>query len=144
MEIELLQKIAHSIEQKESFHIVMNNKTRFTTRFNPHIQFKKNKSYEMAVVNFETYYSFPNITHEHSKLFYSPDAGVTWFLISVPEDSNKYIKQRIKQNGHDDSSVTLSANTNTLKAVLIIKKQLLIRLSFVQQIRSARQSKRHL
>ena len=44
MEIELLQKIAHNTEQKESFQIVVtDNKTRFTTRFNPHIQFKKNK-----------------------------------------------------------------------------------------------------
>ena len=127
MEIELLQKIAHNIEQKESFQIVVNNKTRFTTRFNPHIQFKKNKSYEMAVVNFETYYSFPNITHENSKMYYSPDAGVSWFLIVVPEgsydieDINRYIKQRIKQNGHDENGVTLSANTNTLKAVLILE-----------------------
>jgi len=32
MELELLQKIAHNIEPKESFQIVVNdNKTRFTT-----------------------------------------------------------------------------------------------------------------
>jgi len=38
MEIELLQEIAHNTEQKESFQIVVtDNKTRFTTRFNPHI-----------------------------------------------------------------------------------------------------------
>jgi len=55
MDIELLQKIAHNTEQKESFQIVVTEKkTRFTTRFNPHIQFKRNKSYEMALVNFET------------------------------------------------------------------------------------------
>ena len=52
MEFELLQKIAHNTEPKESFQIVVNdNKTRFTTQFNPHIQFKKNKSYEIALVN---------------------------------------------------------------------------------------------
>jgi len=51
---------------------------------------------------------------------------VIWYLIVVPEgsydieDINKYIEQMIKQNGHDDSSFTLSANTNTLKAVLIL------------------------
>jgi len=38
MEIELLQKIAHNMEPKESFQIVVtDNKTQFTTRFNPHI-----------------------------------------------------------------------------------------------------------
>jgi len=80
----------------------------------------------MALVNLETYYSFPNITHENLKMFYSPDAGVSWLLISVPEGSYdiediiKYIKQKIKQ-GRDDSSVTLSANTNTLKVFLILE-----------------------
>jgi len=49
------------------------------------------------------------------------------FHISVPEGSydieeiNRYIKQRIKQNGQDENGVTLSANTNTLKAVLILQ-----------------------
>jgi len=107
MEIELLQKIAHNTEPKESFQIVVtDNKTQFTTRFNPHIQFKKNKSYEMALVNLETYYSFPNITHENSKMFYSADNGVSWHHISVPEgsydidDINKYIKRVIHANGH--------------------------------------------
>ena len=45
MKLELLQKIAHNTEPKVSFQIVVNdNKTRFTTQFNPHIQFKKNKA----------------------------------------------------------------------------------------------------
>jgi len=71
MDIELLQKIAHKTEQKESFQIVVtDNKTRFTTRFNPHVRFKKNKGYEMALVNLETYYSFPSINHENSKMFF--------------------------------------------------------------------------
>jgi len=60
----------------------------------------------MALVNLETNYSFPNITHENSKLFYSPDAGGTWFLISVPEgsydikDINKHIKQSQRRLHH--------------------------------------------
>jgi len=94
----------------------------------------------MALVNLETYYSFPNITHENSKMFYSPDAGVTWYLIVVPEgsydieDINKYIKQRIKQNGHDDSSVTLSANT--LKAGLILENNYQVDFSSIDSISS--------
>jgi len=69
MERELLEKIAHNTEPKESFQIVVNdNKTRFITQFNPHIQFKKNKSYEIALVNLETDYSFPNITSENNHL----------------------------------------------------------------------------
>ena len=39
--MELLEKIALNTEPKDSFQIVVtDNKTRFTTRFNPHIQLK--------------------------------------------------------------------------------------------------------
>jgi len=52
---ELLEKIAHNTEPNESFQIVVNDtKTRFVTKFNLHIQFKKYKSYEIALVNLET------------------------------------------------------------------------------------------
>jgi len=127
MERELLEKIALNNEPKESFQIVVSdNKTRFTTQFNPHIQLKKNKGYEIALVNLETYYSFPNITEENCRFMYSPDEGQSWFVIFVPEgsydieDINKVIKQRITQNGHSNQ-ITISANTNTLKAVLILE-----------------------
>ena len=123
---QLLEKIALNTEPKESFQIVVSdNKTKFTTQFNPHIQLKKNKGYEIALVNLETYYSFPNITDDNNHFSYSPDAGETWFHIFIPEgsydieDINKVIQQTMKQYGHD-ASVTISANTNTLKAVLIL------------------------
>ena len=74
MERELLERIAHNTEPKESFQIVVSdNKTKFTTRFNPHIQSKKNKSYEIALVNLETYYSFPNVDTTNNHFSYSPD-----------------------------------------------------------------------
>ena len=114
MERELLEKIALNTEPKESFQIVVSdNKTRITTQFNPHIQLKKNKGYETALVNLETYYSFPNITEENSRFMYSPHEGQTWFVIFVPEgsydieDINNVIKQRITQNGHE----TIRENT---------------------------------
>ena len=88
MERELLEKIALNTEPEESFQVVVSdNKTRFTTQFNPHIQLKKNKGYEIALVNLETYYSFPNITEENCRFMYSPDEGRTWFVIFVPEES---------------------------------------------------------
>ena len=127
MERELLERIADNTKPKESFQIVVsNNKTKFTTQFNPHIQLKKNKRYEIALVNLETYHSFPNITHDNNNFSYSPDAGGIWYNIIIPEgsydieDIKKFIQQKMKQNGHD-VNVTLSANTNTLKAVLILE-----------------------
>ena len=94
MEHELLKKIAFNMEKiafntelKESFQIVVtDNKTKFTTQFNPHIQFKKNKNYEIAVVNLETYYSFPNITTDNNHFSYSPDAGGICITCLYPKE----------------------------------------------------------
>jgi len=88
---------------------------------------KKNKSYEIALVYLETYYSFPNITTDNNGFSYSPDptGGICYHML-IPEgsydveDINNFIQQKMKQNGHD-SNITLSTNTNTIKAVLIIK-----------------------
>ena len=49
-----------------------------------------------------------------------------WYHILIQEgsydieDINRVIQQKIKQNGHA-ANVTISANTNTLKAVLILE-----------------------
>ena len=72
------------------------------------------------------YYSFPNITTENNHISYSPDRGEVWYQLRIPtgsydiEDINEFIQQKMKQNGHGNS-VTISANTNTLKAVLILE-----------------------
>ena len=142
MERELLEKIAQNTEPKVSFQIVVSdNKTMFTTRFNPHIQLKKNKNYEIALVNLETYYSFPDITAENDHFTYSLDAGNVWYHIVVPEgsydieDINNYIQQKMRQNGHANK-ITLSANTNTLKAVLILENDYQVDFRTVDSISS--------
>ena len=72
MERELLERIAHNTEPKELFQIVVSdNKTKFTTRFNPHIQLKTDRKYEIALVNLETYYSFPNVDDTNNQFSYS-------------------------------------------------------------------------
>ena len=52
----------NNTERKRSLSIVVSdNKTRFKTWFKPPIQLDKKKDYEIALINLETYYSFPNI-----------------------------------------------------------------------------------
>ena len=59
---ELLKQIVNNTEPKRSFSIVVSDsKTRFKTWYKPPIQLDKNKDYEIAFINLETYYSFPNI-----------------------------------------------------------------------------------
>ena len=72
----LLEKIVQNTEPKSSLQIIVsNNKTRFKTRFNPPIQLDKTKQYEIALVNLETYSSFPNIDASNNYFRYSPDDG---------------------------------------------------------------------
>ena len=130
----LLEKIVKNTEPKASFYILISDKsTRIRTKFNPLIQLDKTKKYEMALVNLETYYSFPNIDLTNNNFRYSPDNGATWFNIDVPEgsyeitDITEYIQRIMKENGHYDTAanqynITIEPNNNTLKSVVDIGK----------------------
>ena len=63
----LLKQIVNNTEPKKSFSIVVSDKkTRFKTWFKPPIQIDKMKDYEIALINLETYYSFPNIDNSNN------------------------------------------------------------------------------
>ena len=65
----------------------------------------KHKVYEIALVNLETYYSFPNIDETNNIFVYSPDNGNSWVKIKIPEgsyeidDINNTIQQEMKKEG---------------------------------------------
>ena len=78
MEVELLKKIVKNTVHKMSFPIILSgNESKFTTILNRTLQLHRDKEYEIALVNLETYYSFPNID-ETSMFIYSPDNGNSW------------------------------------------------------------------
>ena len=84
----LLKQIVNKTEPKRSFSIaVSDNKTRFKKWFKPPIQLNKKRDYEIALINLETYYSFPNIDRSHNCFSYSPGANAPWFDIIIPEVS---------------------------------------------------------
>jgi len=91
----------------------------------------------MALVNLETYYSFPNLSDENNVFRYSPgfievgrgDEGDStrqreWVEVQISEGSYdlidivETIKIAMKRNGHNDESIKITANTNALKSVL--------------------------
>ena len=87
-EIELLERIAKNTDHKTSFQVIVSgDKSSFNTLFNPKIELDRNKVYEMALVNLETYYSFPNIDDSNNIFVYSHDQGVTWTKIKIPTGS---------------------------------------------------------
>ena len=134
MEVELLKKIVKNTSHKTSFQIIVSgNESSFHTMFNPNIELPKDKVYEIALVNLETYYSFPNIDETNNVFVYSPNNGNSWEKIKIPvgsyeiEDLNNTIQFEMKKRGHYDQInneyyINISANSNTLKSVLIIEQ----------------------
>ena len=124
-----MQKTQH----KTSFQIIVSdNKSSFNTRFNPKLELDRDKVYEIALVNLETYYSFHNIDETNNIFVYFPDNGNSWVKIKIPEgyeidDINNTIQQEMEKRGHHDSInedyyINISANSNTLKSVLILEE----------------------
>ena len=134
MEVELLEQIVKNTTHKTSFQIILSNdKSNFNTRFNPKLELDKDKVYEIALVNLETYYSFPNIDETNNVFVYSPDNGNSWVKIKIPEgsyeidDLNNTIQYEMEKRGHfdeinEDYYINIAPNTNTLKSVLILEK----------------------
>ena len=134
MEVDLLKKIVKNTEHKTSFQIIVSdNKSSFNTRLNPALQLDKDKKYKIALVNLETYYSFPNIDETNNVFVYSPDNGNSWVKTKIPEgsyeidDINNTIQHKMEKRGHhdlinEDHYINISANSNTLKSVLFLEK----------------------
>ena len=100
-----LKQIVNNTEPKRSFSIVVSdNKTRFKTWFKPPNQLDK-KDYEIAHINQETYYSFPNIDNSNNCFTYTPGANALWYNIIIPEgsyhieDINDFILRQMRKNG---------------------------------------------
>ena len=131
--IELLERIARNTAHKTSFQIIVSgNESSFNTMFNPKIELDRDKVYEIALVNLETYYSFPNIDETNNLFVYSPDNGNSLVKIKIPtgsyeiDDLNNTIRLEMEKRGHydevnNDYYINISANSNTLKSILIIE-----------------------
>ena len=128
---DLLKQIVKNTEHKTSFQIIVSDsKSRFKTRLNPTLQLDRDKEYEIALVNLETYYSFPYIDETNNVFVYSLDNGNSWVKIKIPEgsyeidDINNTIQHKMEIRGHHDEDyyINISANSNTLKSVLILEK----------------------
>ena len=109
--VNLVKQIVNNTEPKRSFSIVVSdNKTRFKTWFKPSIQLDKKKDHEIALINLETYYSFPNTDRSNNCVSYSPSKSAPWFDIIIPEgsyhveDINEFIQREMSKNDHYDEA----------------------------------------
>ena len=85
---DLLNQLVKNNKHKTSFQIIVSDsKSRFKTKFNPTLQLDRDKEYEIALVNLETYYTFPNIDETNNVFVYSPNNGNSWVKIKILEGS---------------------------------------------------------
>ena len=131
---DLLKQIVKNTKHMTSFKIIVSDsKSRFKTRFNPMLQLDRDKEYEIALVNLQTYYLFPNIDESNKVFVYSPNNSNLWEKIKIPEgsykidDINNNIHHEMEKRGHHDPInggyyINISSNSNTLKSVLILEK----------------------
>jgi hypothetical protein len=121
--LENVKQIAKNTSPKDSKQLtVTDNKSEFTVEYSCPIHLDNDKQYEIALINLETYYSFPNITEKNNKLKYYN--GGTWKTITIPtgayeiEAIDKLIKLNLKRNGDKETGIKLLANVNTLQSIL--------------------------
>jgi hypothetical protein len=132
MERDILQQMARNTKPKDSFQLILSgNESEFTIRNEAPIKLDRDSRYEVALVNLETCYSFPNVDVTNNLLRYLPNDGKTWQGILVPEgsyeidDISESIEHYMKQRNHYDAArnkafFLLSANPSTLKSVMEI------------------------
>jgi hypothetical protein len=77
MDQDLLKQLVRNIMPKDSFQLILSgNTSEFTIRNEAHIKLDRESRYEVALVNLETYYSFPNIDATNNLFRYTPDDGM--------------------------------------------------------------------
>lgn len=126
---EYLKQIANNTSPKLSNQIILkSDKTEFNTEFPSPIELNNDKSYEIALVNLETYYSFPNV-HKHNNVlfYYTPNDPSTPQKVVIPigsyeiEALNEEIKKQIAKNRGDPNLIDIEQNNATLKCLMKIK-----------------------
>lgn len=139
---DLLQQIIDNTQSKYDQQIIVSrNTSEFNTIFNPPLILDDNKEYEIALVDLETYYSFPNISNFNNTIEYVNTRTKLLKRIVIPTGSyefnglNKEIERQLKNNG-DNEAFELIANLNTFKSILNIKEGYKVKFTHAQSLKS--------
>ena len=117
-----LEEIADNTRGRIGYQLIVSGvDSKIVTVFEQPIKLDPKRQYELALLNLETYYSFPNITKHNNKLKFRVDGTSPWKTVTMPVGSYEVnaigaiIACETKEN------VTITPNLNTLKCVLCIK-----------------------
>lgn len=155
-QLNVLERIARNTDSKDSIYISLSGRaSEFRTRFNPLLELDKYETYEMALVNLQTYYSFPNVDATKCNFRYTknyvPGRGRGemggWVDVNIPEGCyeldaiNRYVQEAMKGLGdydvtNDKYNISIGSNRNTLKSVLNISANYAVDFDIETSIRS--------
>ena len=101
----------------------------FTVRFNPGLEFDKNRKYKVALGSINMAYSWYNVSSKYNNntLKYSQDSGKTWHSLTIPNGNysylelNSYIQSEIASNGHTKDGISIKFVAPMFKVLLSMK-----------------------
>ena len=110
------------VEPKESYNLVVTgDSSSISTTYNPPITLLKDRTYELALTNLETYYSFPNIDNDNNTFRYSSDSGKHWKVVTIPVGCYEIHAINIEITRQvPNKSITIKPNQNTLQSILTV------------------------
>ena len=118
-----LQEIADNTRGRIGYQLIVSgDDSRIVTVFEQPIKLDPKRQYELALLNLETYYSFPNINETNNNLRFRAKADDVWTTVTIPigcYEVNAIGVVIASQVG--SKNIVLTANLNTLKCVLYIK-----------------------
>jgi hypothetical protein len=129
--IKINTQIEKNTAPKSAFQFIVNDdKTDFTVTFNPPLELDNNKNYEIALLDLETYYSFPNIDVDNNTILYftniNSHANNKGKEIIIPtgahelDSLNAEIQKQLAANG-DPEAIKFTFNPNTLLTTMEVK-----------------------
>ena len=122
MELQYLEEIAdHTRAKSSTILVVSGTDSTLVTTYQQPIKLNPKRRYELALLNLETYYSFPNIDNANNKLRYRTNDKAAWKTIEIPVGCYEIIAindEIVRQVKTKDIQVV--ANLNTLKCILCI------------------------
>ena len=117
-----LKQIVNNTRSKTSTILTVTGRgATIVTLYEQPIKLDPKCQYEMALLNLETYYSFPNIDDTNNRLKYRKNAASDWETVVIPIGCyeitaiNATITQQVKSK-----DVQVIANLNTLQCILCI------------------------
>lgn len=120
---EHLKEIAENTRPKSSVILTITGSgSSIVTTYDQPIKLNPKRQYELALLNLETYYSFPNIDKTNNRLNYRKDENSNWKTVEIPvgcyeiKAINATIVQQVKSR-----DIQVTADVNTQQCVLHIK-----------------------